>query len=119
MHGPRVSVDTVRHPTLIVLTAVGEVDGESCYWLIEHGKNVLLEPDPRPVAIDLAGVTSMDAAGLIALVRLRQTAAHVGRQLRVQHVPDPIRPLLESAQLESLCEQFAEGAPEKVGAHRA
>lgn len=48
-----------------------------------------------PFAVDLAGVTRVDSAGLALLLELARDARAAGRELRFTHAPEQLRRLAD------------------------
>lgn len=63
------------------LAVIGKLDRTSVDRLAQHGINQLLEPDVAGLVLDLDEVSFIDGAGLSVLIRLRNVARHVGKQL--------------------------------------
>src|SRR5690242_5365469 len=78
-----------------VLALSGEVDLASAGRLCEVGDRLLAVADGRPLTIDLAAVTFLDAAGLGALVTLSNVAADMGKPLRLHRVPGRVTMLVD------------------------
>ena len=61
----------------------------------------------RDVIVDLAGVTSIDSAGIRALVRGHTTSQRLGGSLRLAAVPAAVRRVLEASRLASIFETYS------------
>jgi anti-anti-sigma factor len=61
----------------------------------------------RHVIIDMAGVTSIDSAGIRALVRGHTTSQRLGGSLRLASIPAAIMRVLETSRLASIFETYS------------
>jgi anti-anti-sigma factor len=98
------SITASRQADLTALGIAGEINVRTAEQLAQFGINHLLEPG-NAVALDLANVTSIDDAGLEALLRLRTVAAHVGRQLLLLQPPKCVQQILTTTGLDAIFEQ--------------
>lgn len=62
----------------------------------------LLSRLPPTSSVDLSGATRIDSAGVALLVEFCRLHDHAGGQLRLEAVPDELRPLLELYRLEGV-----------------
>jgi anti-sigma B factor antagonist len=83
--GLSVSIDAAAR----VVRVVGELDVATRVALRDAGEQ-LAAAACADIVVDLAGVCFIDAAGLGALVELRNTQSGNGRQLRVESAPPAI-----------------------------
>lgn len=79
-----------------VLRCAGRITVEDSAELREA---VLTPPDIRTVVLDLAGVTSVDAAGLGTLVSLRNWATETGVQFKLMNLAPLVEQVLEITNL--------------------
>jgi len=66
---------------VIVVRASGELDGDTAPVLTAHVDRVVAERSPLLLVLDLAGVEFMGAAGITALLYLRDTLRSSGGRL--------------------------------------
>ncbi|PYX97505.1 MAG: hypothetical protein DMG62_20460 [Acidobacteria bacterium] len=83
-----------------VLRCAGRITVEDSEELREA---VLAPPEIRTVVLDLAGVSSVDAAGLGTLVSLRNWATETGTQFKLMNLAPLVEEVLE---ITNLKEQF-------------
>lgn len=83
-----------------VLRCAGRITVEDSAELREA---VLTPPEIRTVVLDLAGVSSVDAAGLGTLVSLRNWATETGTQFKLMNLAPLVEEVLE---ITNLKEQF-------------
>ena len=79
-----------------VLRCTGRITSEDS---AELRKAVLTPPDIRTVVLDLAEVSSVDAAGLGALVSLRNWATATGTQFKLMNLSPLVEEVLEITNL--------------------
>ena len=79
-----------------VLRGTGRITSEHS---AELRKAVLAPPDIRTVVLDLAEVSSVDAAGLGALVSLRNWATATGTQFKLMNLSPLVEEVLEITNL--------------------
>jgi anti-anti-sigma factor len=98
---------TVRvHTDYREIVVFGPLDLATVERIKQHGVNQLLEPATHALAMNLTGVTFIDSTGLGALVRLRNVAGHVGKQLVLLEVPGCVQRLLDLTGLDAYFEQI-------------
>ncbi|GAA1952629.1 STAS domain-containing protein [Nocardioides panacihumi] len=97
-------VTTTSQDSAPVLAVSGDLDISGVDEFLAHADR-LLALDADAIEVDLSGVTFIDSSGLGALVRLHNTAADAGRELRLTNVPRPVTRILE---LTGLTDLFAE-----------
>ena len=66
----------------------------------------LLETDVKSILFNLQGVRLMDSSGLGELVRARASAANAGATIKLLHVEDKVKEVLEMTQLIGVFESF-------------
>jgi anti-sigma B factor antagonist len=88
-----------------LLTVSGELDLATVHRLTEHAINQLLNPAVPALVLDFARVSFTDATGLGALVRIRNVARHIGKQLVLVHTPPCVQRLLDVTGLDAVFEQ--------------
>jgi phospholipid transport system transporter-binding protein len=89
------------------LRFTGPVTFATVAALMARGRDILAGLPPS-AAVDLSGVTRVDSAGVAMLVELWRLRAADGCSLRLESVPDDLRPLL---QLYGLGELFGVEVP--------
>ncbi len=87
-----------------VLRLAGELDMACAGYLRQVGESLLRRPHCTRLVLDLSELTFCDAAGLGAMVGLRNRARALGRQLVLQGVPARLRRLVGVAGLAHLLE---------------
>jgi anti-sigma B factor antagonist len=95
------------------LAVAGELDLATTHLLAEHGINLLLEPALATLVLDLEQVCFIDASGIGALVRIRNAACHVSKQLLLIRVPPCLQRLLNLTGLDVHFEQTL-GADDRI-----
>ncbi|PZS26910.1 MAG: anti-sigma factor antagonist [Pseudonocardiales bacterium] len=60
------------------------------------------DPHLRSLTLDLAAVTFMDSTGIGALVRIRNTALEVGKQLTLRDPSEPVTKVLKITGLDTV-----------------
>ena len=93
------------HPDYAQLAVSGELDLATVDLLAQHGINQLLNPAVSALVLDLGHVTFVDGSGLGTLLRLRNVARHVGKQLLLVHVPRCVQRMLDITILDAQFEQ--------------
>jgi anti-anti-sigma factor len=84
---------------VVEVSLTGDVDGatvghleDSLAWVVEH-------MEQRRVVVDLSGARSVEACGVLALLRVADALRAAGRELAVRQEPGAVRPSLEAAGL--------------------
>jgi anti-sigma B factor antagonist len=86
-------VRVVRHRGVATITLVGELDLDSTS-AVESCIASLRSRRPLDVVVDASGLTFCDAAGLSALLTLRDVMRHSGHQVRLIETPHCLSRLL-------------------------
>ena len=86
------------------LTLAGEIDMANAEDYLALARVIIAgcETDAC-LTIDLSGVTFMSSSGLSILVEIREATTDAGMELRLVHIPDRVRQLLE---LTALADHF-------------
>jgi len=92
-------IGTPRAPAQVRLRVHGPVDGETGGHLRERVVQAGVEPGRKEGLLDLYAVTSMDAQGLAAVLRIQRELAAAGVCLAVIDASEQVRPALESSGL--------------------
>lgn len=107
------------HERIVVLEVEGKLAGtiSGGAGLSEMVLERLLEDDggsaadPQRVLLNLAGCTGADSLGIGELISLHVSLANRGGKLKLLHLPDRVRDLLQATQLIAMFEIFEdEGA---------
>jgi anti-sigma B factor antagonist len=78
---PVLALGTDAGDAVIVVRACGELDGDTAPTLTAHVDRVVADHSPLLLVLDLAGVDFMGAAGITALLYVRDTLSSSGGQL--------------------------------------
>jgi anti-anti-sigma factor len=89
----------------VLLAVAGEFDLATRDRVGEHGINQLLSDAVSALVLDLREVSFIDSVGLGVLVRLRNVARHLGKQLVLVRVPRCVQRLLDLTGLDIYFEQ--------------
>jgi anti-anti-sigma factor len=96
----RLRLSARKHGEIVAVTVAGELDIATTPDLKSYLHKILLA-DPGQVVIDLRGVSFIDAAGLGALVTLKERAERQHAALRLAGVPAAILRLMKLTRLDS------------------
>jgi anti-sigma B factor antagonist len=96
----RLRLSTRKHDEIVAVAVAGELDIATTPALKSYLHKILLA-DPGQVIVDLGGVSFIDAAGLGALVTLKERAERQHAALRLADVPAAILRLMKVTRLDS------------------
>ena len=74
---------------------------------LENELQLTFRRGQRDVIVDLAGVRSIDSAGIRALVRAHTTSQRLGGSLRLAAIPAAVQRVLEASRLASIFDTYA------------
>jgi anti-sigma B factor antagonist len=97
---PPFDVDVARDDDQVVVRVRGELDMTTTPRL----EDVLvdLDRDPRPLVVDLAGLTFIDSSGIRVLYRTHEVSKRRGRPVRLTRSTDEVMRALEIAGVRDL-----------------
>ncbi len=84
------------------ITATGEVDLHSAEELGQSALGCLDDPHITALVIDLSAVTFLDSAGLSVLVRTRNRALELGKQLTLREPSERVASVLKIVSLDTV-----------------
>jgi anti-sigma B factor antagonist len=96
----RLRLSTRKHDEFVAVTVTGELDIATSPDLKSYFHKIMLA-GPGQVIIDLGGVSFIDAAGLGALVALKDRAESQRTALRLAEVPASILRLMKITRLDT------------------
>ncbi len=84
-----------KQGTELILTLAGRVSLGSADALLAELDAHLDDPAVTTVTVDLAGISYMDSAGVLTLIRLEEHGSRRGRVQRYLHVPPEVRKVMD------------------------
>ena len=77
----------------------GEIDHDAAQSLRIQLDDALLNRTPRTLVMDLGGVGFMDSSGIGLILGRQRCARMLGGRLKIQHAPEPLRKVLQLANI--------------------
>jgi anti-sigma B factor antagonist len=84
------------------VTASGEIDIQAVDGFLAACTRPLDEPGIRCLAIDLAAVTFIDSAGIVALIQLHKRSLELGKQLILERPSSRVLQVLDMTALDTM-----------------
>ncbi|WP_433719124.1 STAS domain-containing protein [Actinoplanes sp. CA-051413] len=109
------TLSTDEAGAVTVVRACGELDRDTAPALIEHADHLVAEHSPLVLVLDLAGVDHLGAAGITALLHVREALVRRGGRLVLREPSPPVRTVLRLGQVAGLFDVDATG--ETSGIH--
>ncbi len=98
----RIALDKAVRDGNCDVTVSGDIDLGCADDVATFATLSLDDPSLRSLTLDLAAVTFMDSTGIGALVRIRNTALEVGKQLTLRDPSEPVTKVLKITGLDTL-----------------
>jgi anti-anti-sigma factor len=105
------SIDVVDHGAYRELVVWQQYRGKLHVDLTRALEVEVGQPGAAGVRVNLEGVTTLDSASLEALLGAARTLASAGRELRLYHLRDTVRAILEATRLAARFDIEPPGAP--------
>ena len=77
----------------------GEIDHDAAQSLRIQLDDALLNRTPQTLVMDLGGVGFMDSSGIGLILGRQRCARMLGGRLKIQHAPEPLRKVLQLANI--------------------
>lgn len=77
----------------------GEIDHDAAQSLRIQLDDALLNDTPQTLVMDLGGVGFMDSSGIGLILGRQRCARMLGGRLKIQHAPEPLRKVLQLANI--------------------
>ena len=77
----------------------GEIDHDAAQSLRIQLDDALLNCTPQTLVMDLGGVGFMDSSGIGLILGRQRCARMLGGRLKIQHAPEPLRKVLQLANI--------------------
>lgn len=77
----------------------GEIDHDAAQSLRIQLDDALLNGTPKTLVMDLGGVGFMDSSGIGLILGRQRCARMLGGRLKIQHAPEPLRKVLQLANI--------------------
>jgi anti-anti-sigma factor len=97
-----VRIKAATFPDRCVLALTGDIDLEASPEIVEMGRAALTDPTTPTLVLDLAAVTFIDSTGLGTLIRLRNLAERLDKQLMLAHVPAGVQKVMTLTGLDAI-----------------
>ncbi|MEU8607299.1 STAS domain-containing protein [Actinoplanes sp. NPDC048791] len=112
---PTFTLSTVEDGAVTVVRACGELDQDTAPALTEHTDQLVAGRSPLVLVLDLAGVDYLGAAGITALLYVRDAVGRRGGRLVLREPSSQVRKVLQLGQVAGLF--AADGTCETSGTH--
>ena len=118
---PMFTLGTAEAGAVTVVRACGELDRDTAPALTQHVDQLVAGHSPLLLVLDLAGVDYLGAAGITALLHVRDTLTRRGGRLVLQEPSPQVRKVLELGQVAGLfdvdrtCETSGIHIPPQIG----
>jgi anti-sigma B factor antagonist len=95
----RVAAAYVGREVTIAVEGEFDLGGTELFWAYV---SEALDSQPRSIVVDATGLTFIDSAGIMAVLRARDAARTAGVTFRVRNATPPVRRVVELLGLEDL-----------------
>jgi anti-anti-sigma factor len=112
---PMFTLSTDEAGAVTVVRACGELDRDTAPALTKHAGHLVAEHSPLLLVLDLAGVNYLGAAGITALLYVRDALVRRGGRLVLQEPSSQVRKVLHLGQVAGLFD--VDGTRETSGTH--